>query len=247
MRRLLPDPADLVDVAALYAADDRRAPAGRPWLLVNMIASVDGAIAVDGRSGGLAGPGDRDVFFALRGLADVILVGAGTARAEGYGPPRLPVEVQEARRARGQAPLPRLAVVTGRLGLEPDARLFGDSPAQRPLVLTATRAPADRRAALAGVAEVVDAGESTATPEGIAGALAATGASVVVCEGGPTLNGVLVTGGMLDELCLTLAPVLASGDAARAVVGPHLPAPAGLRLDRVLEHDGELYLRYLRP
>jgi riboflavin biosynthesis pyrimidine reductase len=245
VRRLLPDPAEDVDAAAAYAGDPRPAPPERPWVLVNMVASADGAIEVDGRSGGLSGPADKGVFFALRALADLILVGAGTARVEDYGPPRLPAEAQEARRARGQAPLPRLAVVTGRLGLDPGARLFADVQGPRPLVLTARSAPDDRRAALGEVAEVVDAGESTATAEGIATALGATGATVVVCEGGPTLNGVLLAGDLVDELCLTVAPLLTSGGASRAVVGPHLADPARLRLDRVLEHDGELYLRYL--
>ncbi len=245
MRRLLPDPGEDVDVAAAYLADERPPPPGRPWFAVNMVASADGAIAVEGRSGGLSSPGDKAVFFALRGLADVILVGAGTARAEGYGPPRLSAEAQHARRARGQAPLPRLAVVTGRLALDPAARLFGGAPTPPPLVLTVAHAPADRRVGLARVAEVVDVGESMATAEDIATALAAAGASVVVCEGGPTLNGVLVAAGMVDELCLTVAPLLASGDAGRAAVGPTPAAPERLRLARVLEEDGALFLRYV--
>ena len=142
MRQLLPEPAE-VDPVAAHAAAVRPAPEGRPWVALNMVASVDGATALDGVSGGLGGPGDKAVFRALRGVADVILVAAGTVRAEGYGPPRTPPELQEARRARDQAPFPRIAIVSGSLGLDPTSRVFAEAP-EPPLVFTGSEAPADR-------------------------------------------------------------------------------------------------------
>src|SRR5205823_11342695 len=133
VRQLFPIPMDDVDPAASYAADDRTGPR---WVLVNMITTVDGATTVAGRSGGLGGPADKRVFAAIRSVADVILVGAGTVRAENYGPDR------------------RLAIVTASLDLEPDARVFtGDVP---PTVLTTSDADPGRRTALAGVANIVD-------------------------------------------------------------------------------------------
>src|SRR3954452_15153851 len=105
MRALVPTPSDTVDLEAAYAVGVN-APPDRPFVRINMISSLDGAIAVNGRSGLLGGPGDRQVFHALRSLADVILVGAGTARAEGYGPARIDPDAQERRRARGQHPVP---------------------------------------------------------------------------------------------------------------------------------------------
>ena len=150
MRRLWPDPGEVDDVGALVAAEARPAPPDRPWLLVNMVASLDGAITIDERSGGLGGPADKAMFFALRHVADVVLVGAGTARAEGYGPPSASDEVRAARRARGPGARCRAwRVVTRSLDLDPDARAVHATRTTAPIVITHEAAPADRRAALA--------------------------------------------------------------------------------------------------
>lgn len=239
---------DQAGVAALYTADARRPPPGRPWLALNMITSVDGATAVDGRSGGLAGVADRVVFHTLRGLADVVVAGAGTVRTENYGPSRPAPEVIAARLARGQAPRPRIAVISGRLALEPGSRLFAelgpDDP--RPLVITVATADAGRREALAEVADVVDAGESHVDPARALAVLADHGARFALCEGGPTLNGTLVAAGLVDELCLTLAPMVVAGDSARLAHGTAPNAPLELDLGHVLVDEGELLLRYAR-
>lgn len=246
MRLLLPRPTDgdderdrLLDddaVAALVAAEARQPVDGRPWLVLNMVASLDGATAVDGVSGALGGAADRVVFHALRGVADVVLVAAGTARAEGYGPPKA--------RPDGR-PGARLAVVTRSGDLDPAARMFdGGSP----LVLTCEACPPDRREALAAVAEVVVVGQDDVDLAAALAALGDRGASVVLCEGGPTLNGQLVAADLVDEWCLTLAPLLAGGDAKRAAVGGSAPTPPhALVLDRALvADDGELLLRHVR-
>src|SRR6056297_1089071 len=108
------------DLTAIYRADRRHHADGRPWVMLNMIVSVDGAIAIDELSGGLGGPGDHAVFSTLRGLADVVLVAAGTARAEQYRPARPDETTSRARRTRGQRDAPAIAVVTRRLDLDLD-------------------------------------------------------------------------------------------------------------------------------
>ena len=241
MRRLHPDPADPVDPLEVYG--DAPTAEGRPGLRINMIASADGAAAVDGVSGGLGGEGDRAVFRALRSLADVVLVGAGTVRAEGYGPPRLPDEAVAARERRGQAPLPRIAIVTRSCDLDWDSPLFA-TPTSRPIVLTVAEAPAERLARAAEVAEVVVAGLlDVDLPKALA-MLGEGGARTALGEGGPSLNGRLAAAGLVDELCLTLAPLLAAGDAGRIVAGPALRPPLGMRLASACEQDGYLFLRY---
>jgi riboflavin biosynthesis pyrimidine reductase len=232
MQQLWPFPLASVDPADVYAADDRPVhPDGRPWVLVNMISSADGATAIEGRSGALGSASDKEVFAAIRAVADVILVAAGTVRAEEYGPPK------------GRA---RLAVVSRAVDLDPAARLFADAePDRRPWLVTTSAAsvpealrPVLDDVIIAGDA-VVDAGRAIAE-------LAARGARCVLCEGGPSLNGQLVAAGMVDELCLTLAPMLASGDSARVAHGPPAAPLEALRLARVLEQDGYLFLRYAR-
>ena len=245
VRRLWPEPSDDLDVAALVAGEGRPAPHGRPWVLVNMIASLDGAITIEGRSGGLGAPADKAMFSALRAVADVVLAGAGTVRAEGYGPARPSAATRSDRRARGQDEAPRIAVVTRSLNLDVTSPLFteGDS---RPIVVTCEAAPADRRAALAEVAEVVVAGEATVDLGTALRALREQGAAVVTCEGGPSLNGDLLAADLIDEWALTVSPLLAGGGSLRSVVGPALAEPLPLHLDRLLEGDGLLLGRWLR-
>lgn len=246
VRQLLPHPVDDVDPVALYATDERPAPADRPWVLANMVASADGATAVDGRSGALGGPADRAAFTAIRAVADVILVAAGTARAEGYGPPRTPPALQERRRARGQAAKPRIALVTRSLDLDLGAELFAD-PDRRCLVIAPHDADPDRLAAAATAADVVTAGTGGVDLVAALAHLHDLGADVVLAEGGPSLLGQLVAADLVDELCLTLAPALVAGESDRIVHGADLPdGLAPLHLDRVLEQDGTLLLRYLR-
>jgi 5-amino-6-(5-phosphoribosylamino)uracil reductase len=241
---LWPDPAEVDDIGALVAGEARPAHPERPWLLVNMVASLDGAITIDERSGGLGGAADRAVFFALRHVADVILVGAGTARAEDYGPARAPDAVRAARRERGQPELPRLALVTRALDLDPGARVFGD-PANRPYIVTHEAADPDRVERLSDVADVIQLGTSEVDLVAAMQRLHADGARVVTCEGGPTLNGDLIAHDLIDEWDLTVAPLLVAGDAGRGSRGP-VPDPRRYELARLLEADGDLLGRWTR-
>jgi riboflavin biosynthesis pyrimidine reductase len=242
VRQLTPAFIDPVDPLEVYG----RAPqaAGRPWVRLNMIASADGASAVSGVSKGLSGPADHELFLLLRSLADVILVGAGTARSEHYGPARMTSDVQAARRGRGQAPVPPIAVVTRSCRLDWDSPLFANATA-RPIVVTVSDAPAADRASAARVADVVLAGDHDVELGSALGALRDRGARSVLAEGGPTLNADLAAAGMVDELCLTLAPLLVGGPANRILAGTALTAPPGLRLASVCEQDGFVFLRYL--
>lgn len=239
MRQWQPDqgPQDLDDVYADLP------PAGRDrWLAVNMVASVDGAIAVDGVSGGLGGEGDLAGFRALRAAVDVVLVGAGTARAEGYGPAKIRAAARERRLARGQAERPAVAVVSRSLDLTGAERLLeGDG---RVLVVTSADAPSDRRAELErhGV-EVVATGERAVDLAAGLQALADRGLGRVLCEGGPGLNHDLLAAGLVDDLFVTVAPQLVGGDAAGIVAG-RLPTRLELELREGRVHDGELLLRY---
>lgn len=245
MQRLWPDPAPVDDVEALVAAPPRPAPPDRPWVLVNMITSLDGAVTVDGRSGGLGRPADRAVFSALRAVADVVLAGAGTVRAEGYGPPRPRPATRAARSARGQAEAPRLAVVSRSLELDPRAALFAEAEAP-PFVLTCGASPQDRREALQGTAEVIVAGEATVDLVAGLAELRRRGVGTICCEGGPTLNGGLLAADLVDEWAFTVAPLLVGGDASRAVVGALPAGPLETELSWLLEGDGLLLGRWLR-
>ncbi len=243
VRQLLPEPAEITPAAA-HAAAHRPTPADRPWVLVNMVASIDGATVVDGVSGGLGGPPDREVFSAIRAVADIILVAAGTARAEAYGPPKTPADRRAERVARGQAPFPRIALVTRSLDLDPRNALFTEAP-EPPLVFTVGAAPADRRAALAGVAEVIDMGDHDVDLTAVLAHLYRIGARTVLAEGGPSLNGQLVAHGVVDELDVSVSPLLVGGDSPRLAHGDHAQ-PEPMELAHLWEADGLLFARYVR-
>lgn len=244
-----PGRVDDVDPEALLLDDDRPPRPDRPWVLVNMISTVDGA-ATDsaGRSAGLGGAADRRLFRATRAVADVIVAGAATVLVEDYGPPRTPADLQDRRRAHGRPPRPRIAVVSGSLALDPSRRLFSD-PAARPLVLTCRRPDPARRTALAEVADIVelDAHAPGTLDWGLALAeLRREGHAVALVEGGPLSNGQLFADDLVDEVCLTLSPAFVGGDASRIARGPTPGVLRPLRLDRMLEEDGFVFLRYLR-
>jgi riboflavin biosynthesis pyrimidine reductase len=219
-----------------------------PCVRANMIASVDGAIMLDGRSGGLSGPADRLVFRVLRSLADVIVVGAGTARAERYRQVQ-PGELWQQFRT-GRPPAPPIAVLTRRLDLDLTSKLFGDVGLARTIVITTEQAPQDRLQAAARVADVVVAGKEDVGPAASINVLGQRGYRRILVEGGPNLLGQLTAADLVDELCLTISPVLEGGySAARVTMAPHGDGPAkiaGLRLASVLQDDGFLLTRYAR-
>lgn len=245
MRRLVPGPTEVVDLETVYLSDRREPVDGRPWVVVNMASSLDGATALSGRSGGLGGPADRLAFHALRSAADIVLVGAGTVRAEHYGPVRVPDHHWDARRAAHRPEPARIAIVTRSLDLDLDTPLFTDTDV-RPIVFTARSADPGRRRAVDEVADVVDAGEHDVDLDVVLDHLGAEGARCVVCEGGPTLNGFLIDLDLIDEWCWTIGPMLAAGSAARAAHGRSPVDARQMRLDRLITDDRDLLTRFLR-
>jgi riboflavin biosynthesis pyrimidine reductase len=243
MRQLIPVAADPVEPVDVYA--DLPRAEGRPSVRLNMIASVDGATSVDGLSGTLGGAADHRVFFALRSLADVILVAAGTVRAEGYGPSELPAEIQAVRRNRGQTPVPAIAVVSHSCNLDWKSPFF-TAATVRPIIVTVGDAPGDHRSRATDVADVVIAGERDVDLRQALDAIGERGTDSVLAEGGPSLNAQLAGAGLLDEVCLTLSPVVVGGDGKRIVAGPALDMSAEFRLCSLCEDDSYLFLRY-RP
>ena len=239
-RQLFPAAADQPDLPALYAYPDGR------WLRANMVASADGAASLDGASAGLSSDTDRRVFALLRTLCDVILVGAATARAERYKPAR-PHELWRDLRT-GRALTPPIAVITGRLDLDPGSPLITMAPPDaRTIVITTAQAPRDVRAAIEPHADVIIAGEETVDFTVAVDALAERGHRRMLTEGGPHLLAELLAAGLLDELCLTIGPLMAGPGAGRIVAGtgPATP-PLPLNLAHVLADDGFLLCRYTR-
>ncbi|GID97149.1 hypothetical protein Adi01nite_65610 [Amorphoplanes digitatis] len=216
----------------------------QPLLRVNFVASLDGAVTVDGKSGGLGGPGDKLVFDSLRKVCDALVVGAGTVRTENYDGLRLDAAARDWRRARGLPEFPLMVVVSGALDLDPAQLVFADAPI-RPLVVTHAGAPPARRAALAPVADVVTCGDAAVDLAAAVAALHARGATQLLCEGGPRLFGALIAADLVDELCLTVSPRLAGGGAGRIATGPGTP-PREMSLRSVLADRDMLFLRYAR-
>ncbi len=222
-------------------------PAGGRWLRANMVSSLDGAAQHEGRSQPISSATDMRIFGTLRGLADVVIVGAETVRLEGYRPARAREAFAERRAAAGQGPAPAIAVVSASLNLDFSAPLFTE-PLVPTLLLTGASAAPDRvGAAQEAGAEVVVAGDGPGVePERAVRALAERGLTRQLTEGGPRLLGQLVADGVLDELCLTVSPLLTAGKAQRITGGPALKVPERFALASLLEEDGFLFTRYSR-
>ncbi|ATD70720.1 MULTISPECIES: dihydrofolate reductase family protein [Gordonia] len=212
-------PETLLALAEHYRYPPRPAAgpgAAAPFVRANMVSSIDGAATHDGKSGGLGGPGDKAVFRVLRGLADVVLVGAGTAATEGYRQPQPDDVFADLRKENGQAPAPALALVSRSLSVPPDY-----PPLSHPdtVVLTCASAPRDRRAALVDAgATLVDCGEDDVESSTLIATCGDRGWPRVLCEGGPSLLGSIIADDLLDEICLTTSPHLAGGHSGRIAV-----------------------------
>ena len=248
VRELHPRQIDAIEPLDLYPYDPRPPWSDRPWLMLNMVSSVDGAIAIDGVSGGLGGQGDRMVFRAIRASCDWIVVAAGTARAERYGIPRPQADVGQRRLDTGRSRAARLAIVTGSVDLPADLPIFADrrEGEDRPLVITGNNPPPERVTAIGDAADWLHLPTTRPTATDVLTALFARGAQVVLAEGGPSFNGQLVDAGLVDELCVTVSPQLVGGASPRIVNGATTAVSRNLRLDRLLEHDGALFARYVR-
>jgi len=213
-----------------------------PRLLLNFVATADGLAAIGGRSGPIGGPGDRAVFHALRGHVDAVMVGAGTARREHYGPLVRSPQVRAQRAARGLEEQPLAVIVSKSVDLPPDLPLLADAQS-RLVVLTngeGTLAPA-----AASVEYIRTGGDDVDLATGVAELRGRLGAKTILCEGGPTLAGSLFAAGAVDELWLTIGPRAGGGGAGpRILGGPALDPPAELELRSAARCGQELFLRY---
>ena len=243
---ILQEGATVTDPLAPYAAVDRTRGRGACWVMAHVVGGLDGSAAIRGRVGELSTAPDAKLFSLMRALADVVLVGAETVRAEGYGAVRLPRERVEAREAAGRPGTPPLAVVTRSLELDWSARAFTDAPPwSRTLVITCAAADPGRLEHARDVADVVVAGDDRVDPELAMRCLSELGHRVVLCEGGPTWLGEVVAAGLLDELCFTVSPLM-GGDPLPVSITPAGAALARFALCHVLRDGDTLFLRYER-
>lgn len=217
MRRIFPEPAASIALRDAYDVD-RPTPPGRPWVSLCMVSSLDGSTVVDRSSRGLSNPVDQELLLTLRSFADVILVGAATVRAEGYGPPRLPHQ--------------RIAVVTRTGDFDYSSRLFTSGQVVLVMPHDAPEVPVPS----------IRAGDQHVD---IAAALSQLEARVVQAEGGASLNGLLATADLIDEMNLSVSPQISGGDGARLTSGAHAMS-LHMQLAHVLEDDGFLFTRYVR-
>jgi len=246
--RLLVDGDRVADVLDPYRDVDRVRPEGGAWVLANMVGGLDGSAAVGGRVGALTGGADAELFRRLRALADVVLVGAATVRAEGYGPVRLPDDLRAERTAAGRSAVPPVVVVSRSLRLDWTSPLFAEADPASPTAVAvpapALVSPAGRQARAHADVLAVEAGDDGAlSVPALLGVLADRGHDVVLCEGGPALLGELVAAGRLDELCLTVAPVVGGDPLPVVRTSPGMPLRS-FTLRGAASADGSLFLRY---
>ena len=244
MHRLLPQPVAEVDTDDVYR-DSRPVVDGRPWLMMNMISTIDGATEIGGVSGPLGGPADKDVFGTIRTLPDVILVGSTTAVAERYTPPSSSVSTKARRLSNGAWPVARVAVVSSKLNFDLALPLF-NRPDQRPIVVTTEDADPAGLRRVAQHADVLQCGTGTVDFSKALTQMATLGAKVVLSEGGPSVNGALTAEGLVDEILVSVSPLVGGGASGGIIRGAILEQPQEFVLRHVLTEDHYLFLRYVR-
>jgi len=243
LRRLLPEPGEVtVEEATSGMRLGDLAPPERPYLVLNMVSTLDGRITIDGRSGAIGDEADKELFFQLRCQADAVMVGGGTIRTERYGRLLRKPERREKRVAEGLEPDPIAIVVSARLHLPQDIPLLQDEHSTV-AILTASQDelpdPTAEVHYLRGPQQV----ELELRPL-LERLRREFGVRSIVCEGGPRLNESLIREGLVDELFLSIAPKLAGGPPLTIITGDPLPEPCIVELVWLLEHDGSLFGRY---
>ncbi len=247
MQRLFPEPAADLDPPTIYDALWRELPLpphDRPYVLLNMVTSVDGKAALAGGAAGIGSATDHRLMRALRAATDATMIGAATLRAERVDP-RVGAERAAARVTRGVPPEPLAVVISGGGDLPLDRRYFAHAEVPRVVLLGAAATP-ERRAALAARARVFVAPTPQPEPAWALGVLRREcGVRHLLVEGGPTLNGALLAADLVDELCWTLAPkIVGGGESLTLVAGSPLPEPRRLHLRSAYLHEDEFFLRY---
>jgi riboflavin biosynthesis pyrimidine reductase len=227
------------DITQLYGY-----PVERTWVRANFVSTLDGAVqGPDDKAASISDSADRRVFALLRSLCDVVVVGAGTARAEGYAPVK-PHEVDtDLRQRQGLTDVPSIAVVSRTLDISEELLCGGEAPT---LVLTTASAPEARVADARAVADVIVAGEETIDARAVVEELSARGLQRILLEGGPRLMRSFVAADRCDELCLTVSALMVGGDRHRLLRGGAVEPPKAFQLRHLLEEDGTLFCRYTR-
>lgn len=235
----------LADHLDAYEHVERPRLEDRPWMISSMVASLDGAVTIDGSSGSIGSPADYAVLTALRTRADAVVVGAGTLRKEDYGPIQLSADARRRRLRRGQKELPLLAVASSKCDFDLSSPTWRE-PRRNRLYTTSSAAP-ERLDAMRETADlrVSETGGPFVRPEAIVADLASDGLEVVLLEGGPTLNDHFAHADLIDELCLTFSPLLVGGSES-IISGREFPRPLKMKLESAHTAEGMLFTRYLR-
>ena len=228
-----------------YISDNRKHRSGGPWVMLNMISSKNGLATLDGKSGALGGPEDKALFRTLRGLADVILVAAGTVRAENYSLPVITERTAQLRKSENKAPLPKIVILSNSLDLNPESPLFSNQEYQ-PMILTSTSSPKRQMMNRFKNAEINQIEGNQVNLEKVLPKLTERLGSIILVEGGPSLNQQLVDLDLFDELCITISPVCSSDKEAQKVTTAESYTSEEMVLDRSM-HVGKFnFQRFLR-
>ncbi len=236
---------DIDSLLETYISDLRPKATGSPWVMLNMISSKNGLATLDGKSGPLGGTADKALFRTLRGLADVILVAAGTVRAENYSVPVITERTSLIRASQNKPPLPSLAILTNSLNLDPDSALFA-SPHYRPTILTSTARPKENILSIFPNADILQTQGSRVNLKQALSDLAVTYGPVILVEGGPILNQQLVDLDLFDEFCITISPRNSSDELSPFVTSARSYEPGKVSLDRELIVGDFVFQRLLR-
>lgn len=236
---------DIDSLLETYISDLRPKATGSPWVMLNMISSKNGLATLDGKSGPLGGTADKALFRTLRGLADVILVAAGTVRAENYSVPVITERTSLIRASQNKSPLPSLAILTNSLNLDPDSSLFA-SPHYRPAILTSSARPKENILSIFPNADILQTKGSRVNLNQALSDLAVTYGPVILVEGGPSLNQQLVDLDLFDEFCITISPRNSSDELSPLVTSARSYKPGKVSLDRELIVGDFVFQRLLR-
>ncbi|MFE5642911.1 pyrimidine reductase family protein [Rhodococcus sp. NPDC056516] len=231
------------ELRSLYAYPENLS---QPWMRVNFVSSIDGCVSVDGVSGGLGTPADKSVFGILRELCDVVVVGAGTARAENYGGVQISDAARARRTAGGLAPVPPILVVSAHASIDPGSRLLRDTEVPPMLVVGRDADSASISALRSAGAQVEVTDSPNVTSGDIDRALSVRKLRRVLCEGGPSLFGQLIEDNAVDELCITTSPQLVGSKVGRISLSPNA-MPTAMRPAHILgDSDGTILTRWVR-
>jgi 5-amino-6-(5-phosphoribosylamino)uracil reductase len=249
LERLLPpgEPVTIADAVEMFGLWERpESPPARPRVLLNMISTADGRATLGGRSGAISGPADRELFHGLRAAADGVLVGAGTVRTERYGRMIRSEQARAMRVERGLSEEPLACIVSGRLALGEDIPLLRESSARVALL---TCSAASLPAAMASIDYIRTPGRVLDLRAALTELAQRFAVHLLLCEGGPHLAREMLAAGLIDELFLSISPLLAGGEPAggealRILAGAELEPPVELELLGVLRGQGVLFLRY---